>query len=57
MAKAEQESQFAEVTPVSLMEANGEIAVAVRIVGATADIHTGADTVTAETVLWILKSC
>ena len=56
MAKAQQEVQFAEVTPVqSVRSAN--VAVTVRIAGAEADIHSGADTATVETVLRILKSC
>ena len=56
MAKAQQEVQFAEVTPVqSVRSAN--VAVTVRIAGAEADIYSGADTATVETVLRILKSC
>ena len=56
MAKAQQEVQFAEVTPVqSVRSAN--VAVTVRIAEAEADIHSGADTATVETVLRILKSC
>ena len=56
MAKAQQDVQFAEVTPVqSVRSAN--VAVTVRIAGAEADIHSGADTATVETVLRILKSC
>ena len=56
MAKAQQKVQFAEVTPVqSVCSAN--VAVTVRIAGAEADIHSGADTATVETVLRILKSC
>ena len=56
MAKAQQEVQFAEVTPVqSVRSAN--VAVTVRIAGAEADIHSGADAATVETVLRILKSC
>ena len=56
MAKAQQEVQFAEVTPLqSVRSAN--VAVTVRIAGAEADIHSGADTATVETVLRILKSC
>ena len=35
----------------------GNVAVTVRISGAEADIHSGADAATAETVLRILKSC
>ena len=54
MAQAQQESRFAEVTPV---RASGNIAVTVRISGEEVDIHTCADTATAETVLRILKSC
>ena len=56
MAKAQQDVQFAEVTPVqSVRSAN--VAVTVRIAGAEADIHSGADTATVETVLRILKLC
>ena len=56
MAQAQQEVQFAEVTPLqSVRSAN--VAVTVRIAGAEADIHSGADTATVETVLRILKSC
>ena len=56
MAKAQQDVQFAEVTPVqSVRSAN--VAVTVRIAGAEADIHSGADAATVETVLRILKSC
>ena len=56
MAKAQQEVQFAEVTPVqSVRSAN--VAVTVRIAGAEADIHNGADAATVETILRILKSC
>lgn len=54
MAQAQQKSRFAEVTPV---RASGNIAVTVRISGAEADIHSGADMATVETVLRILKSC
>ena len=56
MAQARQESRFAEVTPVQSVCSSG-VAVTVRIAGAEADIHTGADTATVETVLRILKSC
>lgn len=54
VAQAQQESRFAEVTPV---HASGNIAVTVRISGAEADIHSCADAATVETVLRILKSC
>ena len=56
MAQAQQEVQFAEVTPVRPLR-SGNVAVTVRIAGAEADIHSGADAATVETVLRILKSC
>ena len=56
IAKAQQEVQFAEVTPIQPARC-GNVAVTVRIAGAEADIHSGADTATVETVLRILKSC
>ena len=56
MAQAQQEVRFAEVTPVQTVR-SGNVAVTVRIAGAEADIHSGADVSTVETVLRILKSC
>ena len=56
MAQARQEVQFAEVTPVHPSHC-GNVAVTVRIAGAEADIRSGADAATVETVLRILKSC
>ena len=56
MAQAQQEVQFAEATPVQPVR-SGDVAVTVRISGAEADIHSGADAATVETVLRILKSC
>ena len=56
MAQFQQEVQFAEVTPVQSVH-HGNVAVTVRIAGAEADIHSGADAATVETVLRILKSC
>ena len=56
MAQAQQEVQFAEVTPVQPLH-RGNVAITVRIAGAEADIHSGADAATVETVLRILKSC
>ena len=56
MAKAQQEVQFAEVTPTQPVRC-GNVAVTVRIAGAEADIQSGADAATVETVLRILKSC
>lgn len=58
MAQAQQEVQFAEVTPVQVQPVRcGNVAVTVRIAGTVADIHSGADAATVETVLRILKSC
>ena len=48
MAQTQQESPYAEVTPV---RTSGNIAVTVRISGTEADIHSGADAATVETVL------
>ena len=56
MAQAQQAVQFAEVTPVQSVRC-GNVAVTVHIAGAEADIHSGADAATVETVLRILKSC
>ena len=56
IAQAQQEVQFAEVTPVRPVTC-GNVAVTVRIAGAEADIHSGADAATVDTVLRILKSC
>ena len=56
IAKAQQEIQSAEVTPVQPVR-SGNVAVTVCIAGAEADIHSGADAATVETVLRILKSC
>ena len=56
MAKAQQELQFADVTPVQPVRC-GNMAVTVRIAGTEADIYSGADAATVETVLRFLKSC
>ena len=56
MARAQQEVRFADVTPVRPVTC-GNVAITVRISGAEADIHSGADAATVETVLRILKSC
>ena len=56
IAQAQQKVSFAEVTPVQPVR-SGSVAVTVRIFGAEADIHSGADAATVETVLRILKSC
>ena len=56
MAQTQQEVRFADVTPVQTARC-GNVAVTVRIAGAEADIHSGADAATVETVLRVLKSC
>ena len=56
MAQAQQEVRFAEVTPVQPVH-YGNVVVTVRIAGAEADIHSGADAATVEMVMQILKSC
>ena len=52
LAKAQQEVEFAAVTPSQTVRP-GNVAVTVRIAGAEAEICTGADAVTVETVLRI----
>lgn len=47
---------FTEITPVQSVYGNN-VAVTIRIAGAEADIHAGADAVTIDTVLRVLKSC
>ena len=56
LAQAQQEAQFAEITPAQPVCTSG-VAVTVRVAGLEADIHNGADITTVETVLRILKSC
>ena len=56
LAQERQETSFVEVTPVQSVR-SGDVAVTIRIGGAEADIHNGADNGTVETVLRILKSC
>lgn len=56
MAQAQQEVSFAEVTPLQPVRSS-KVAVTVRVAGAEADIHSGANAATVETVLRILKSC
>lgn len=55
MARAQQQSGFAEVTP--MVQSSADVAVTVRIAGAEADIHSGADSETIRAVLQALKSC
>ena len=56
MARQQQEGWFAEITPDRVEHVDG-IAVTVRGAGAEVDIRSGADAVTVETVLRVLKSC
>ena len=56
MAQTQQEVRFAEITPAQPVRCSN-VAVTVRIAGTEADIHSGADAATVETVLRILKSC
>ena len=56
MVRNQQEVQFADVTPEQPSPVGG-VAVSVRIAGAEAEIHNGADAATVETVLRVLKSC
>ena len=58
LVQAQQESHFVEVTPVQPASvAVSDVAVTVRVAGAEADIHSGADAATVEMVLRVLKSC
>ena len=57
MAKAQQELQFAEVTPIIPSNGSGQIALSIHASGIAADIHNGADPATVEAVLRILKLC
>lgn len=56
LAQAQQEVRFAEITPAQPVP-SVSIAVTIRIAGAEAEIHNGADTATVEAVLRVLKSC
>lgn len=56
ISKAEQGVQFAEVTRLQSVH-SGKVAVTIRLGEMEADIHSGADAATVETVLRILKSC
>ena len=56
MTQERQESAFVEVTPVQPV-CSAQISVTVRIAGVEADIRSGADAVTVETVLRVLRSC
>ena len=56
MAKAQQELQFAEVTPIIPSNGSGQIALSIHAGGIAADIHNGADPATVEAVLPYLKA-
>ena len=55
--QAIQQPAFAEITPAPNVRPSCGVAVTVRISGVEAEIYNGADAVTVETVLRILKSC
>ena len=57
MAQAQNEGQFAEITPDVRVQDTTPVAVTVHAAGITADIHNGADPATVEAVLRILKLC
>ncbi len=57
MAQVQQESQFAEVTPVMGLREAPSVAITVHVAGVSAEIHNGADPDTVEAVLRILKLC
>ena len=57
LTQAQQESQFAEVTPVMGIHEAAAVAITVQVAGVSADIHNGADPATVEAVLRILKLC
>ena len=57
MAQAQNEGQFAEITPDVRVQDATLVAVTVHAAGITADIHNGADPATVEAVLRILKLC
>ena len=57
MAQAQQELQFAEITPAMGTNSNCQIAISIHTGGVAADIHNGADPTTVESVLLILKLC
>lgn len=57
LAKAQRETQFAEVTPIATGYEAASVAITVHVAGVAADIHNGADPSTVEAVLHILKRC
>ena len=57
LAKAQHETQFAEITPVPTGYETASVAMTVHVAGVSADIRNGADLSTVEAVLQILKRC
>jgi len=57
MAQAQQEGQFAEVTPVMAAKRDSQIAVSIQAGGVEVNIQNGAEPATVENVLRILKLC
>ena len=57
LAKAQHESQFAEVTPTMTNLGARQPAITIHGAGIAADIHNGADPATVEAVFHILKLC
>ena len=57
LAKAQHESQFAEVTPTMTNLGARQPAITIHGTGIAADIHNGADPATVEAVFHILKLC
>lgn len=57
MVEAQQETPFAEETPLPVTQSSYEVAVTVHVAGLAADIHNGADPATVENVLRLLKLC
>lgn len=55
MAMAQQQTSFAEVTP--MVHPSADVAVTVRISGSEADIHNSADPETIRAAIQALKSC
>ena len=57
LARRQQETKFAEITPIDSIPSSNEIAVTLQIGSTTAQIHNGADAATIESVWKVLRSC
>lgn len=57
MAKAQQEPQFAEVTPVSAVHVGSAVAATVHVGETVVEVYNGADASTLEAVLRLIKPC